>query len=289
MVQIGAYELHAIDAGRLRLDGGGMFGRIPKPLWERKIEADARNRILMAMRCLLLVGEGRVILVDTGLGPTYTDKFADIYGVDQETTELHRSLEEAGYAAEDVTDVLLTHLHFDHGGGCTRGSGKKAELEFPNATHYVQDRQWAWAHDSEVLDRASFLEDNLRPLEQSRQLVLLDGPGSPFPGLELLVVDGHTRGQQLLKIKGPDRTLLYAADLFPTTAHLPPRWNMAFDVAEMETLREKTDVLEQAVEEGWTLFFEHDPETEIAEVERTDRAYQPLRPRSLDALTESSA
>lgn len=262
-----------------------MFGRIPKALWEREISADERNRIPLAMRCLLLVSEDRVVLVDAGLGRTYTEKFGDIYGVDQESGELHRALREVGFEARDVTDVVLTHLHFDHCGGCTEGTGEDAKVVFPSADFYVQRRQWKWANDPEVLDRASFLEDNLRPLDDSGRLELLDGGTELFPGVELVVVNGHTRGQQLVKITGPDRTLLYAADLFPTRAHVPPRWNMAFDVAPIETFREKTRILEEAVEEDWDLFLEHDPETEVISLRESDGGVAPVDARPLETLT----
>lgn len=284
MATVGPYRLRTVDAGTLKLDGGGMFGRIPKPLWERRIPSDARNRITLAMRCLLLEGNGHTVLVDTGLGRTYSEKFADIYGVDQESAELQRSLEALGVGAEEITDVILTHLHFDHCGGCTAGTGEEAEVVFPAATFHVQRRQWEWALDPKVLDRASFLEDNLRPLEEAGRLNLLEGTTELLPGVELPVVNGHTRGQQLVKVSGPERTLLYGADLFPTRAHLAPRWNMAFDVAPIETFREKSMFLDRAVEESWDLFFEHDPRVEVATLDRAEGDHAATNVRSLDAL-----
>jgi glyoxylase-like metal-dependent hydrolase (beta-lactamase superfamily II) len=279
-MQIGPYALHEIHAGQLRLDGGAMFGIVPKPLWERRIPADERNRIPLATRCLLLEGGGRVVLVDNGVGDTYDDKFADIYAVDRESAELHRSLADAGFGADDVTDVVLTHLHFDHcGGSTTRDADGSLRVAFPNATFHVQRAHWEWAHAS-PREGASFLSENLDPLRASGQLRLVDGPGPLLPGIEALVVDGHTRGQQLLKVSDGEQTLLYAADLLPTAAHVPLLWVMAYDVAPLDTLGEKERILNQAASEGWTVFFEHDTETATARIEKGERGF-----RAVDRLT----
>jgi glyoxylase-like metal-dependent hydrolase (beta-lactamase superfamily II) len=273
-MKIGPYTLHEINAGRLSLDGGAMFGIVPKPLWERRIPADDRNRIPLATRCLLLEGDGRVVLIDNGVGDTYDEKFADIYAVDQSSEELHGSLAAAGFEAADVTDVILTHLHFDHcGGSTTRDADGALRLAFPNATHWVQRAHWDWAHIS-PREGASFLSENLGPIEASGQLRLVDGPGDVLPGIEALVVDGHTRGQQLLKVSDGERTLLYAADLLPTAAHVPLLWVMAYDVAPLDTLAEKERVLEEAAREGWIVYFEHDTETATARIEHGERGFQ---------------
>lgn len=273
-MKIGRYTLHEIHTGRLALDGGAMFGIVPKALWQRQIEPDARNRIPMAMRCLLLEGDGRLVLVDSGLGDKYDAKFAEIYGVDQETHELHRSLGAAGFSAEDVTDVVLTHLHFDHAGGCTTRDGDgRLRLAFPNATYHVQRAHWAWAHAS-PREGASFLAENMEPLEASGQLRFLDGEGELFPGVETIVVDGHTRGQQLVLVRGAEDTLLFAADLLPTAAHVPLLWIMAYDVAPLDTLEEKRRVLDRAAAEGWTVVFEHDVATARARIKLGERGYE---------------
>ncbi len=271
---IGSYTLHEIHAGRLGLDGGAMFGIVPKPLWERRIPADGRNRIPLAMRCLLLEGDSRLVLVDDGVGDKTDAKFDDIYAVDRASSELHRSLKAAGFGAADVTDVVLTHLHFDHCGGSTlRRADGSLEVAFPNATFHVQRRHWEWAHES-PREQASFLPENLEPIAASGRLQLHDGPGELLPGVEALVVDGHTRGQQLIKLSDAERTLLYAADLLPTAAHVPPLWVMAYDVAPLETLAEKERILARAADEEWTVMFEHDTETATARVERTERGYR---------------
>ena len=277
---IGPYTLHEIHAGRLRLDGGAMFGIIPKPLWERRIPADARNRIPLAMRCLLLEGDGRLVLIDNGIGDKYDAKFADIYAVDTESSELHRSLGAAGFGADDITDVVLTHLHFDHCGGSTvRDAGGRLRVAFPNATFHVQRDHWAWAHAS-PREGASFLAENLDPLEASGRLRLVDGPGEVLPGVEATLVHGHTRAQQILTIRDEAETLVFVADLLPTAAHVPPLWVMAYDVAPLDTIAEKTPFLEQAAAEGWTVYFEHDTEVATARIRKTERGFEAVERRA---------
>lgn len=280
-MKIGPYTLHEIHAGRLGLDGGAMFGIIPKPLWERRIAPDGRNRIPLAMRCLLLEGDGRLVLIDNGLGDKYDAKFGDIYDVDVESSNLHRSLHAAGFSEADVTDVILTHLHFDHCGGSTVRDGSGGlRVAFPNAAYHVQRSHWEWAHTS-PREGASFLSENLDPLEASGQLRFVEGAVPVLPGVEALVVNGHTRGQQLLKISDDDHTLLYAADLLPTAAHVPLLWVMAYDVAPLDTLAEKAPILERAAREGWTILFEHDTETATARIEKSERGFRAIDERPI--------
>ncbi|GAB5519221.1 MAG: MBL fold metallo-hydrolase [Rhodothermales bacterium] len=271
MTRIGPYELHAIETGTFALDGGAMFGIVPKPLWTRSITPDAKNRIPMHMRCLLLIGEGRVILIDNGLGDKFDAKFASIYAVDQETTNLHASLAAVGVGVDDVTDVILTHLHFDHCGGSTRRNGERLELVFPNATIHVQRDHWHWAEQSNVREQASFLADNLAPIGASGLLNLIDGAQELFPGLAVEPMNGHTKGQQVVHIYDAHQRLVYVADLLPTHAHLRPAWNMAYDLWPMKTIAEKAAFLERAVDGNWSLFFEHDAAVEVADVTRTER------------------
>lgn len=286
MPSIGPYALHTIETGRFALDGGAMFGIIPKPLWERRITADDRNRIPLHMRCLLLQSAERCILIDNGLGTSYADKFADIYAVDHEFATLEGSLANAGVAPEAVTDVILTHLHFDHCGGSTRRTADGAmELVFPNAQHYVQRAHWDWATTPNVREKGSFLDDNLAPLDASGQLRFVDGEEEVLPGISVHPVHGHTEAQQIVKISdGSGNTLVFVADLLPTTAHLAPAWNMAYDVRPLQTIDEKADFLDDAVAGGWTLFFEHDPEVAVADVHRTDRGIATTNHRSLTDL-----
>ncbi len=284
MPKIGPYTLHTIETGRFGLDGGAMFGIVPKPLWERRIAADERNRIPLSMRCLLAEGEDRVILIDNGVGDKYNDKFRDIYAIDHDSANLHDSLQDAGFTAEDVTDVILTHLHFDHCGGTTQRGSNGLELTFPNAHHYVQRNHWEWARNPNKREAASFLEENLDPLAESGRLQLVDGEGTLLPGIDMIVVNGHTEAQQLVKISDPSQTLVFVADLLPTTAHLRDTWIMAYDVRPLETLEEKRRFLERAADENWQLFFEHDPEAVVATPERTERGVEATDVRSLGEL-----
>ena len=285
MPSIGSYSLFSIETGRFGLDGGAMFGIVPKPLWSRRIAADDQNRIPLNMRCLLLEGQGRVILIDNGLGEKYDSKFAEIYAIDEEHPALGQSLRAAGFTEEDVTDVVLTHLHFDHCGGSTRRTESGAlELAFPNARYHVQRAHWDWALDPNLREQASFLDENLGPLAESDQLSLLDGQMELFPGIELIPVNGHTESQQLVKVSDQEKTLVFVADLLPTTAHLRLPWIMAYDVRPLVTLQEKARFLEDAVEGGWHFFFEHDPDTAVATPHRTKRGIDVVDARTLDEL-----
>ena len=284
MPTLGDYTLHAIETGRFALDGGAMFGIVPKPLWSRRIEPDARNRIPLAMRCLLLASSDRVVLVDTGIGDKHDAKFADIFAVDHAHSDLHGSLREAGYSADDVTDVILTHLHFDHAGGATRRQGERLAPTFANARYHVQRRQWDWARDPNPRERGSFLEENMTPLEASGQLVLHDGDGEILPGIEARLVHGHTEAQQLVLVRGASTTLAFAADLLPTSHHLAAAWGMAYDVRPLVTIEEKAAFLDEAQRGGWTLFLEHDPDVALVDLHDGERGIEAAHPRPLDEL-----
>jgi glyoxylase-like metal-dependent hydrolase (beta-lactamase superfamily II) len=282
MRRFGSYTLHTIETGRFRLDGGAMFGIIPKPLWAGRIEPDERNRILMHMRCLLLEGNDRLVLIDAGMGHKYDAKFADIYGVDHDAFTLDRSLHAAGFSPADVTDVILTHLHFDHGGGVTENRNGELAIAFPAATIHVQRRHWEWAQRPNARERGSFLRPNLEPLAASGQMHLLDGSAEILPGVHVFTVEGHTEAQQLVRIDGGGRSLLYAADLLPTHLHLPSVWVMAYDLRPLVTMEEKERILREAAQNGWSLFFEHDAAVEVADVTEGERGFEAAHPRVLD-------
>ncbi len=284
MPKIGDYTLHTIETGRFGLDGGAMFGIVPKPLWERKIPADSRNRIPLNMRCLLLEGNGRLMLIDNGLGDKYDEKFGDIFGVDQEYAELNRSLNALGHSVDDITDVIITHLHFDHCGGSTRRTGDALEMVFKQARHWVQREHWDWAQKPNVRERNSFLAENLEPMKASGQLEFLDGSAEIAPGIDVFAVGGHTQAMQLVKISSPDTTMVYMADLIPTHAHVPSAWNMAYDLFPMTTIKEKEAFLAEATDKQWHLFFEHDPEVEVASLEQTERGAKIINKRPLTEL-----
>jgi glyoxylase-like metal-dependent hydrolase (beta-lactamase superfamily II) len=237
------------------------------------------------MRCLLLVGDGRVILIDTGIGDTFDGtKYEAIYAVDHDYATLESSLVQHGFSRADVTDVVLTHLHFDHCGGSTVQKEEGAEVAFPNATYHVQRAHWTWANDPNPKEKGSFLQRTFAPIEAAGQLHLVDGEGTLFPGVSVFPVDGHTDAQQIVMIGDQDTTLVYVADLLPTTHHLGPTWTMAYDVRPLQTIEEKGDFLSRALAEEWNLFFEHDPEVAVASLRKADRGVQVANPRSLDAL-----
>ena len=279
-MQIGGYTLDTVHAGFLGLDGGAMFGIVPKTLWKRRIEPDEENRIPLATRCLLLRGHGRTVLVDCGVGDKTSDKFRQIYAVDTSTHDLQPGLRAAGVTAEEITDVVLTHLHFDHcGGGTRRDKDGRLVTTFPSAQYHVQRRHWEWAHKS-PREGASFLDENLDPLEKSGQLHLLEPGDATLPNMEWIVVDGHTKGQQLPLVQGEGEALLFAADLLPTAAHIAPLWIMAYDIEPLVTLQEKERVLARAAEEKWQVCFEHDPSVAVARVERTEKGYEAVEARA---------
>jgi glyoxylase-like metal-dependent hydrolase (beta-lactamase superfamily II) len=273
-MKIGTYELAGIETGTFALDGGAMFGVVPKPMWEKEHPADARNRIRMSARALLVRGEGRTILVDTGNGDKYDAKFREIFSLDDAATGLDRSLLAQGVSPGDVTDVVLTHLHFDHAGGATRRTANGVEPSFPNARYYVQRAHLDAALAPTERDRASFVHDDFQPLIRSKQLVQVEGEKELFPGFRVVTMSGHTTALQCPVIADGQTTLLYCADLIPLHSHCQLPWIMGYDLRPLVTLEEKRKVLIQAADEEWVLFFEHDPAIVAGRVERTDRGFR---------------
>ncbi|MEZ5989347.1 MAG: MBL fold metallo-hydrolase [Planctomycetota bacterium] len=273
-MQLGRFQALPIETGRFALDGGAMFGVVPRTLWERKLPPDERNRVDLALRALLLreLGEdgaptGRNLLVDTGVGQKWDPKLADIYKVDHHELRVETSLAAEGLGVGDITDVVLTHLHFDHAGGATRRDADRNLVPtFPNARYWVQAENLAWASSPTQKDRASYLPENWEPLLAAGVLETIDGPGELLPGLELRISNGHTRAMQLPRVHGPEGSLIYCADLVPTAAHVPVPWVMAYDNEPLVSMQEKQAILEQAVAGDWLLFFEHDPEGPAARV-----------------------
>lgn len=274
-MKIGKYDVRHVDAGRFRLDGGAMFGVVPKVLWERKSPADDQNRIGMAANLLLLQGENRNILIDTGIGYKSGEKFQQIYAIDYSEHDLNRCMKNLGVSPEDITDVILTHLHFDHVGGSTRYDENGAAVPtFPNAKYYIQRGQWDWAKNPIEKDRASYLKENYFPLGEAGQLVILEQEGELFPGVELIIVDGHTVAQQLVLIRGGGENLLFAGDLIPRASHIPIPWVMAYDNEPLKTIAEKKRILERAAQEKWLVFFEHDPDVLCVTIRKGAKDYE---------------
>jgi glyoxylase-like metal-dependent hydrolase (beta-lactamase superfamily II) len=256
---LGRFQLHQVRDGTFALDGGAMFGLVPKPLWTKHLAADERNRVHLALRCLLIVDGPRRILIDDGIGSRWDDKRREMYGIDPSQLDLDRELARAGCTREDITDVVLTHLHFDHAGGTTRIQDGAPVLAFPRATFHLQRRNWKWAHQPSDRDRGSFRPEDFELLERSGRLHLLEGQTELYPGIELLVSEGHTVGLQLPRVTDGEDALFYCGDIIPTTAHLRASWGMAYDLYPLTVVEEKKMILAQAMEEGWILFFEHDP------------------------------
>jgi glyoxylase-like metal-dependent hydrolase (beta-lactamase superfamily II) len=272
-MKIGPYTLYQIETGRFALDGGAMFGVVPQPLWKKTNPPDERNRITLASRALLAVGGGRIILIDNGNGPKFTDKLRDIYRLDESGSDLRRSLAAAGVSPGDVTDVILTHLHFDHAGGSTVRDGNDLVPAFPRARYYLQRAHWEQALHPTEKDRASFFPDDYQPLIREHVLEFLDGPCTLFPHIDLLVMNGHTAAQQLPKISDGSTTLLFGCDLLPTSSHIPIPYIMAYDLRPLVTLEEKKVILNTAAEEGWIIYFEHDPATAVGKITRTEKGF----------------
>jgi glyoxylase-like metal-dependent hydrolase (beta-lactamase superfamily II) len=264
---VGTLRVHALDGGLQRLDGGAMFGVVPKPLWERRIPADERNRIPLAMRCLLVETPAALVLIDNGAGNKESDRFVDIYGLenrpadpDRHATRLEEALAEVGYAADDVDIVVDTHLHFDHAGGNTRRTADGGiELSFPRARYYVQRGEFEWAHMRNERIQASYLPDNFDPVMAAGRFELLEGNTEVLPGIEVLRTPGHTPWHQSVLIRSAGETACFLADVVPTSAHLPLPWIMGYDVEPLVTLETKRTLLERARAEQWLLVFEHDP------------------------------
>lgn len=273
-MKLGEWELNAIMAGRFGLDGGAMFGVVPRALWEKRLPPDDQNRIPMVMRCLLARGGGRTILVDVGSGDGYDEKTRRIYAF-QEMEPLQAVLTRAGVDASEITDVILTHLHFDHGAGIAERDGDGWRLVFPQAKHHVQREQWTHAMDPNPRDRASYYPDRLGTMEREGVLELHDGPWTLCPGVELMVFDGHTPGQQLPRIGEGRESVFFCGDLIPTQHHIPTPYIMSYDLDPVLAMDEKVRLLERAETEGWVLFFEHDAHLAGCRLRRDGRRLEP--------------
>src|SRR5699024_9505478 len=275
-LSFGPFHLYTIETGRFWLDGGAMFGVVPKTLWSRQIQADEKNRIPMAMRCLLITSENtdRTYLIDNGCGTKFGEKMEKIYQLDHTHSSLHDSLNSNGFEPGDITDLILTHLHFDHCGGTTYYDDT-GELRhtFPKASYHVPRKHMETATDPNAREKASFLADNIQPIAQWDKLNLVEESRAYEEGLEALPVNGHTISQQLPKITVGEKTIVFVADLLPTHIHVPLPWIMGYDMRPIDTLNEKESFLEQAVAKNWYLFLEHDAQEEVITVEKKNGKY----------------
>ena len=259
MLALGDLEVHAIVDCFFALDGGAMFGVVPRVLWQKKHPPDDSNRIRLAARTLLVRGAGRAMLVDTGMGAKWDDKHRRMYGLEGEGGGLLPALAALGLKPADITDVVVTHLHFDHAGGATTRTPEGAlEPTFPSATYWIQRANWDWAVHPNDREKASYLRDNFEPLERAGRVRLLDGEQELWPGVSVLVSHGHTRGQQMVRVTGGGRTVFYPGDLIPTASHLRTAWTMSYDIEPLKVMEEKSKLLEVAARENWIVCFEHD-------------------------------
>ncbi|MBA2245122.1 MAG: MBL fold metallo-hydrolase [Gemmatimonadetes bacterium] len=266
---LGDLRLHALEAGLQRLDGGAMFGAVPKPLWERRISADERNRIPLGLRCLLVETPDELVLIETGLGNKENEKFREIYGVENAASpdsrapdRLQEAIRHAGFSPDEVTVVIDTHLHFDHAGGNSyRDAEGQVRLSFPRARYVVQRGEWEWAHTRNERIQASYLPDNFDPVREAGKFELLEGEAEVVPGISVFLTPGHCPWHQSVLVRSGGEAACFLGDVIPTMAHLPLPWIMGYDVEPLRTLESKRALLRRAAEESWLLVSTHDPQT----------------------------
>lgn len=276
-------NLYSIPTGYFKLDGGAMFGVVPKSIWNKTNPADEHNLCTWAMRCLLAESGNRLILIDTGIGDKQDSRFFSYYHL-HGSDSLKDSLARYGFTEDDVTDVVLTHLHFDHCGGSIIRNAKTGKLEprFKNAKYHCHEKHWNWAINPNAREKASFLKDNILPIQESGQLTFLNTENPILPQFEWIDVYGHTEAMILPVLPYKNTKLLYLADLIPSAGHLPISYVMGYDVRPLQTLNEKTELLNTALKNQWVLFFEHDPVNECCTLEQTERG---IRTHSLFTLS----
>lgn len=248
-----------------------MHGVVPKSLWQRLNPADENNMCNWAMRCLLLESNGKVVLIDNGMGDKQSEKFFGYYYLNGNDS-LEKSLNKAGFTTNDVTDNFLTHLHFDHCGGGIKWNNDRTGYEplFANANYHVNKVHWNHSLNPNAREKASFLKENLLPMQESGHLAFVEKGGDLLPELDYLLVDGHTESMMLPKIQYKDKTILFMADLCPSVAHLSIAWVMGYDIRPLDTMKERQSILQQAAQENWVLFFEHDAVNECCTVKEVD-------------------
>jgi glyoxylase-like metal-dependent hydrolase (beta-lactamase superfamily II) len=264
-------KLYSIETGYFKLDGGAMFGVVPKSLWQRTNPADANNLCTWAMRCLLIEDGNRLILVDNGIGNKQDDKFLRHYYLHGDDT-LEKSLAAHGFGKDEITDVFLTHLHFDHCGGSVAWNRDRTgyEMNFRNATYWSNQRHWQWATEPNRREKASFLKENILPIQESGQLKFVENEGSWTNGIDLFFANGHTDAQMIPKVKYKGHTIAFMADLLPSVGHFPIPFVMGYDTRPLLTLDEKEKFLKEAADNKYILMFQHDPINECCTLTDTD-------------------
>jgi glyoxylase-like metal-dependent hydrolase (beta-lactamase superfamily II) len=267
MLKIGSFEISLVNFGFFRLDGGSMFGSVPKNIWSKRIPADAENCISLATRSLLVKDKDRLFLIDTGMGEKWNDKLRQIYAIENVAQA------NWGFEPKNVTDVILTHLHFDHAGGISRYTDAKQtdlELCFPQATIHLQSDNLKNAKNPTIKERASYLKENWAPVEKGN-LKLAEGTGEIYPGIKVHQVNGHTTGQQWIEIYSGKDAIFYPTDLIPTSRHVPLPFHMGYDICAGTLLKEKDAFLDEAVKRDVTVVFQHDPDTAAAKITKDEK------------------
>ena len=274
---------YTINTGYFKLDGGAMFGVVPKSIWNKLNPADENNMCTWALRCLLIEDGNRLILVDNGIGDKQDDRFFSHYYLHGDDT-LDKSLNKYGFSRNDITDVILTHLHFDHCGGSIIREGDKLVPAFKNAVYWSNERHWKWATQPNDREKASFLKENILPIQESGQLKFIETDAASFPeNISIRQAFGHTDAMMLPQFKYKDRTILFMADLLPSAAHIPLPYVMGYDMFPLTTLNEKKSFLKEAQENDYVLFLEHDPKIECCTLQLTEKG---IRMKDSFALSE---
>lgn len=268
-------NLYTIDTELFRLDGGAMFGVVPKTLWDKVLPADDNNMCELAMRCLLIEDQERLILIDTGIGNKQDEKFFSRYFLHGSNT-LEKSLAKHGFSKDDITDVFLTHLHFDHVGGAVENTNGQLNPTFKNALYWSNESHWEWAINPNARESASFLKENILPLQENKQLKFIDLPKNDqlvsfMENISIRFVSGHTKAMMVPQIRYKNRTIVFVADLIPTAAHLPTPYVASYDMFPLLTMQEKTSFLEEALAKDFILFFEHDALVECCTLRKNEK------------------
>lgn len=273
-MKIGKYNLYSVETSEFGLDGGAMFGIIPKPVWEKKVSADELNRVNMVTRSLLLVSDEKKILIDTGNGTKWEEKYKKIYDINTDQYNIEKSLGKYGFSSEQITDVICTHMHFDHIGGNTKIKSGEVVPTFPNAKYWISEENWKLANHPSQKDAGSFIEHDWKVLAENQMIEVIDGREPFIEGIETFVTHGHTPGLLHPIVSDGSNKLFYGADIFPMVAHIPIPWVMAYDVQPVVTMEEKQKLLQKMEREDWILFFEHDPHIQACSVHKDGKHYK---------------
>ncbi|MEL1226289.1 MAG: MBL fold metallo-hydrolase [Candidatus Neomarinimicrobiota bacterium] len=273
-MKIGKYDLYSVETSEFGLDGGAMFGIIPKPVWEKKVSADELNRVNMVTRSLLLVSDEKKILIDTGNGTKWEEKYKKIYDINTDQYNIEKSLGKYGFSSEQITDVICTHMHFDHIGGNTKIKSGEVVPTFPNAKYWISEENWKLANHPSQKDAGSFIEHDWKVLAENQMIEIIDGREPFIEGIDTIVTHGHTPGLLHPIVSDGSNKLFYGADIFPMVAHIPIPWVMAYDVQPVVTMEEKQKLLQKMEREDWILFFEHDPHIQACSVHKDGKHYK---------------